>query len=309
MHHLPQRKKTEAFSLVELLIAASIGALLISAAVIGFGVITQSPVRQVARNISVAGGTMQALYGDASPLITLGANPNYFQAAQARRMKQRLLDDVASASAVFCLGRDTMGSPGLRPASLPVDDTDFRTNATPSSFRDFLAAQGVGTAFSTSQQGALRTANASIFVVGSLANSTTVSNNLSFIAVYEIDFVPTAEPPGGTLATVRRYSGSNNEVPTDYYHAFYPDEDNASDGFRPLAAFFPRQAAAPPGSDDPFAAAPNNPFTFVWWPDPLVSKLSARAVPAASTESARANYANMADRTSLFFVLPAFPSL
>jgi hypothetical protein len=307
MSNLPHRKKTEAFSLVELLITAAIGALLIAAAVVGFAVITQSPVRQVTQNISVAGATMQALYGDSSPLITLGANPNYFQAAQARRLKQLLLDDVASASAVFCLGRDVNGSPELRLQSLPAA-VDLRTNASPARFRDFLADKGVGSAFSANQSGALRTKNASIFVVGSLAESTTNANNtLSFIATYEIDFVPTSDPPGGTLATVRRYSGSNNAVPTDYYHAFYPDEDNASSGFRPLAAFFERGA---PDSGDPFVLEDsNNPFTFVWWPDPLVSKLSAGAVPAASVDSARANYANMAERTSLFFVLPAFPSL
>jgi len=302
------KKRIEAFSLVELLVAGAIGALLIAAAVVGFGVITQSPVRQTTQNVGIAGGTMQALYGSGSPLITLGANPNYFQAAQARRMKQLLLDDVASASAVFCLGRDGLGGPALRPHVLPAA-ADFRTNATPSRFRDFLAAQGVGAAFSAAQSGALRSANASIFVVGSLANSTTNGNTVSFIATYEIDFVPTTQPTGGTLATVRRYSGSNNQVPTDYYHAFYPDEDNSTGGFRPLAAFFQRQHAASSGGGGPFAAAPNNPFTFVWWPDPLVSKLSGDAVPAASADSARANYANMAGRTSLFFVLPAFPSL
>jgi hypothetical protein len=307
MKHLPP-KKTEAFSLVELLIAGAIGALLIAAAVVGFGVITQSPVRQTAQNVGISSAAMQSLYGSASTLITLGSNPNYFQAAQARRMKRLLLDDVASASAVFCLGRDGLGSPALRPHVLPAA-YDFRENATPSSFRDFLAGHGVGGAFSAAQSGALRSANASIFVVGSLANSTTNSNTVSFIAIYEIDFVPTTQPTGGTLATVRRYSGSNNQVPTDYYHAFYPDEDNSSDGFRPIAAFFRRGGAAPSGGGGPFAVAPNNPFTFVWWPDPLVSKLGAGGVPAESTDSARANYANMAGRTSLFFVLPAFPSL
>jgi hypothetical protein len=93
-------------------------------------------------------------------------------------------------------------------------------------------------------------------------------------------------------------------VPTDYYHLYFPEEANGSDGFRPIAAFFGRRAAG----GGPFARAENQPFTFVWWPDPLVSKLGAGAVPITST-NARAHYGNMAGRTSLFFVLPAFPSL
>ncbi len=286
----------DAFTLVEFLVAAAVGALVITAAVIGFATLSQSPLRQGTINVVLGSGVIGNLYGTNAPSLTMGANPNYFQAAQARRMKQLLLEDVASASAVFCLGRDANGSPGLRPNSLPVEPgRDFRTNATPARFRDFLTAQSVGSAFSADQSGALRTTNASIFIVGSWLTN----NTLSFIATYEIDFVPTVDPADGTLATVRRYSGLNNAVPTDYYHAFYPDEDNASDGFRPLANFFRRQGEG----------AANNPFTFVWWPDPLVSKLGGAPIPAASTNSARANYSNMAGRTSLFFVLPAFPSL
>jgi hypothetical protein len=122
-----------------------------------------------------------------------------------------------------------------------------------------------------------------------------------------MDFVPSVEPAGGTVASVRRYSGTNTSVPTDYYHVFYPGTANGTDGFRPLAVFFGRTAADEDGND-PFAVAVNQPFTFVWWPDPLVSRLGGGAVPVSST-NARGNYSNMAGRTSLFFVLPAFPSL
>ena len=67
-------------------------------------------------------------------------------------------------------------------------------------------------------------------------------------------------------------------------------------------------AAADDDDNDPFAVAVNQPFTFVWWPDPLLSSLGGSAVPPLSN-NARANYSNMAGRTSFFFVLPAFPSL
>ena len=292
-----------------MLIAAAIGAALIAAAVIGFGVVAGLPMRQGGVNLSLPGSTISDFYGSGSSFITVGPNPNYFQAAQARRMKDRLVSDVGAASAVFCLGRDASGSPAIRPDQIAVPAaTDFRSNATPSAFRNFLvsADSDFGSVFPEQQDGALLgTANASIYLVGTLATVLQQSNTLTILATYEIDFVPTVEPAGGTLASVRRYSGTNHSVPTDYYHAYYPNEDNGSGGFRPVAAFFGRKAAG----TNVFAVAVNQPFTFVWWPDPLVSTLGGASVPAASEGSARANYTNMAGRTSLFFVLPAFPSL
>jgi len=262
-------------------------------------------------NVSLPSGVIANFYGTNLTSLTLGPNPNYFQAAQARRMKDRLMSDVAASSAVFCLGRNVSGSPALRPAEIAVPGgTDFRSHSTPSTFRAFLASADatLGSAFPAQQDGALRnTTNASIYVMGTLASVSDYTNRLTVLATYEMDFVPTSSPTGGTVASVRRYSGTNTSVPTDYYHVYYAEAANGSDGFRPLAAFFGR-AAADDDDNDPFAVAVNQPFTFVWWPDPLVSSLGAGQVPGSSTNT-RANYANMAGRTSLFFVLPAFPSL
>lgn len=308
----PKRNRTEAFTLVEILVAAAIGAALIAAAVIGFGVMASLPMRGGNANVTLPAGIIADFYGTNATFLTLGPNPNYYQAAQARRMKDRVLADVAASSAVFCFGRDTNGSPALRPLEFAVPPTtsfDFRERATPWDFRSFVANPAFLAAFSTNQAGALTTSNASIFLLGSLSNTTIYGNRLAVIAIYEIDFVPTVDPAGGTVASVRRYMGTNNLVPTDYYHAYYPEEANGTNGFRPLAAFFQRaDAAGDPDGNNAFAVATNHPFTFVWWPDPLVSKLEAGPVPAAST-NARENYLNMADRTSFFFVLPAFPSL
>jgi hypothetical protein len=233
----------------------------------------------------------------------VGANPNYFQGVQARLLKDRLVKDAAAGTAIFCLGRGFRGSPASRPTSFAVEQgTDFRNITSPDAFRDAFPEE-LGS-FPSGQSGALNWAqNASIFILGTLDNVVQDENSLSVVAIYEIDFVPTTEPAGGTFATVRRFSGGNNEVPTDYYHAFYRDEVNGANGFRPLAAFFPRSAAG----GGAFAIAENFPFSFVWWPDPLVSKLEGPAVPSGS--SVPGSYANMADRTGLFFVLPAFPPL
>lgn len=309
--NLHERKAISGFTLVELLVAAAIGAALIAAAVIGFGVVSSLPLRQGTVNVSLPSGVIANFYGTNLTSLTLGPNPNYFQAAQARRIKDRLMSDVAASSAVFCLGRNVSGSPALRAAEIAVPGgTDFRSHSTPSTFRDFLASAdaALGSAFPAQQDGALRnTTNASIYVVGTLASVSDYTNRLTVLATYEMDFVPTVSPTGGTVASVRRYSGTNTSVPTDYYHVYYAEAANGSDGFRPLAAFFGR-AAADDDDNDPFAVAVNQPFTFVWWPDPLVSSLGAGQVPGSSTNT-RANYANMAGRTSLFFVLPAFPSL
>ncbi len=300
-----------------MLIAAAIGAALIAGAVIGFGVVTGLPMRQGGVNLTLPGSTISDFYGSDSSFITVGPNPNYFQAAQARRMKDKLLSDVGAASAVFCLGRNVSGSPAIRPDWIqvsPYPETDFRTNSTPSAFRNLLVAANTnsdfGSVFPAQQNGALLgTTNASIYLLGSYVPTDPQVpgdvSKLTNIVTYEIDFVPTVDPAGGTLASVRRYSGTNHSVPTDYYHAYYPGEDNGANGFRPVAAFFGRRLAG----TNAFAVAVNQPFTFVWWPDPLLSRLGGAAVPAGSSDSARANYTNMAGRTSLFFVLPAFPSL
>jgi prepilin-type N-terminal cleavage/methylation domain-containing protein len=313
MNRKPKQPRIDGFTLVEILVAAAVGAALITAAVIGFATVSQLPLREGTVNVSLPSGVIADLYGTNLPSLTMGGNPNYFQSAQARRMKDRLMSDVSSSSAVFCLGRNATGAPALRPADVSVpQNTDFRTKSTPSAFREFLVSSdgAFASVFPEQQDGALLdTTNASIYCLGTLASVSDYTNRLTILATYEIDFVPSASPSGGTVASVRRYSGTNTAVPTDYYHVFYPGEVNGSDGFRPVAAFFGRQAAASSGESDPFARAVNQPFTFVWWPDPLLSKLGGGPVPVASTDSARANYTNMAGRTSLFLVLPAFPSL
>jgi hypothetical protein len=302
MKNPPTHRKSSGFTIVELLVAAAIGAALITAAVVGFGVITNISSESGSVNLKLPSGAISDLYGAGSGFITVGANPNYFQGIQARMLKDRLVKDAASGTAIFCLGRDFRGSPAIRPRGLAVQQgTDFRAISSPDVFRDTFESE-LG-AFPSGQEGALGWAqNASIFVLGTLDNVLQTSNNLGVVAVYEVDFIPTSEPAGGTFATVRRFSGTNYAVPSDYYHAYYPREENGANGFRPLAAHFPRAAAG----GGVFAAG-NHPFTFVWWPDPLVSRLEGGAVPSGS--GVPSSYANMAGRTGLFFVLPTFPPL
>lgn len=287
-----------------MLLAAALGAAVITAAVIGFASVSGISTRGGRVDVALPGATHASLYGSAATYVTMWPNPSYTEAAKARSLRDKLMEDVSAATAVFCLGRSGAGS--VRPAQISISSSswgDLRSCATPASFRQFLIDNGVSGAsgFSENQSGPLGTANASIFVLGGLASQGAGNNTLRMVATYEVDFVATTSP-AGIYATVRRYGPGSSTVPTDYYHAFYPGEDNGTGGFRPLAVFFGRQAAG--GTYD---VAPNYPFTFIWWPDPLVSKLGGSTVPATGGSPLRSAYANMAGRTSLFTVLPAFP--
>jgi hypothetical protein len=289
---------------VELLVTVVIGAALIAAAAIGFATVAGAPTRGGRIDVNIGGGNHNTLYGATTNYITVGQNPNYFQGSQARRMKNRLMSEVQAGSAVFVLGRNTVG--GGRPSTIPVaSGVDFRTNVTPSAFRNFLvdAIPALSSVYPAAQSGALTNSGLSIFILRGLNSISTSANTLNVVSVYEVDILP-AVSPSGTFASVRRY-GTNATVPTDFYHVFYSEDANTTNPFRPLAAFFGRTGTTNTPTD--FNVAPNSPFSFVWWPDPLMSHLSGRSVTTATAGTLRAEYANMAGRTSLFFVLPTFP--
>jgi hypothetical protein len=297
-------RKNRAFSLVEMLLAAALGAAVITAAAIGFAVVSGASTRGGRIDVTLPGSTHADLYGSSASYVTMWPNPSYSEAAKARVLRDKLMEDVSAATAVFCLGRS--GSGGVRPAQVSVTSSswsDLRSCATPGDFRQFLLDNGVSGAgaFAENQSGPLATANATVFVVGGLQSQDAGNNTLRMVATYEIDFVTTTNP-AGTYATVRRYGPTSTSVPTDYYHAFYPGENNGTGGFRPLAVFFGRQDAG-----GTYNIAPNHPFTFLWWPDPLISRLGGSSIPATGGSPLCSAYANMAGRTSLFTVLPAFP--
>jgi len=290
--------------MVELLVAAAIGAAVITAAAIGFAVVSGASTKGGRIDVQLPSGMHSSMYGNAASYVTMWPNPSYVQAAKARLLRDKLVEDASAATAVFCLGRN--GAGGSRPAQIPITSSswqDLRSCATPENFRQLLvdnSIDGAG-AFAPSQAGPLSTVNATIFVVGGLQSQDAGNNTLRMVATYEVDFVATSSP-AGTYASVRRYDPDNASVPTDYYHVFYPGEDNGDGGFRPLGVFFGRQQAG-----GTYNIAPNHPFTFIWWPDPLVSQLSGGNVPTVGGSPIRSAYANMAGRTSLFTVLPTFP--
>jgi type II secretory pathway pseudopilin PulG len=303
-----KRKRPEqsltGFSLVEMLVAAGLGAAVIAAAVIGFAVISGASTRGGRTDVQLPGGTHSAMYGSAASYVTMWPNPSYAEAAKARLLRDKLLEDVSTATAVFCLGRN--GTGGVRPSQITITSSawnDLRASATPAAFRQLLVDNNAAGAdvFAENQTGPLSTANATIFILGGLTSQDFGGNALRMVATYEVDFVATTNP-SGVYASVRRYDPDNSSVPTDFYHVFYPGESNGSTGFRPLAVHFGRAAVG-----GTYNIAPNHPFTFLWWPDPLVSRLDGTSVPSSSGAPLRSAYANMAGRTSLFTVVPTFP--
>jgi len=293
------------FTLAEVLIAAAIGAAVITAAAIGFAVVSGASLRGGRLDVQLPGNAYVNLYGNSASYVTVWPNPNYSEAAKARALRDKLTEDVSAAVAVFCLGRNGTWT-NARPGSVSFPGaTDLRNFSTPSNFRQFLVTNNVpgASGFATNQNGVLTATNMTIYVVAGLAASdiSTNANSLRFVSTYEVDFVP-ATSPAGIYASVRRYDPDEGNVPTDFYHCFYPDEANGSDGFRPLGVYFGRESLG-----GVYDIAPNQPFNFMWWPDPLVSRLDGVAVPAVGGAPLRSAYSNMAGRTSLFSVLPSFP--
>jgi len=296
-------RRASGFTYVEMLVAAAIAAATITVAVIAFQAIARSGMGQRADvDVQLPGGTLYNFYGLNGTTILTTTAPNFgATATMAEGLRRKFYDDISSAEAVFCLGRN--GPSTIRPTSIPIGtDTDARSLNSPETFRAFLAAADTTSAtVFTPYRGASAATNASVFVLAPSASTT----NLAVRAVYEVDLVRCTSPVG-TYASVRRYEGTNL---TEYYHVFY---DGATNTFGPLTAYFERDALALEGDNtvDRYKKAANRPFAFLWWPDPAIPHLSGPPVTESiSATEPRSGYIDMADRTSFFFVVPAFPAL
>lgn len=311
--HLPSQNKTASgttsafrsaggFTFVEIIIAVAIGAAVITTGVLSYQAITASGTRWGMRgDVQLPPGTISNLYGLTGNYVSSSFAPNFSMAAQAESMRERLQDDLASASAVYCLGRN--GRSTFRPSSIAMGSgVDARLLSTPAMFQSYLAALDSSSVSGfTSYQGASTATNASLFLLKASDDTSAVYVS----AIYEVDMIPSTNPVG-IYASVRRYEGATC---TDFYHIFYEGETNT---FQPLMVYFERDATGLTGdvAIDRYKQAANRPFYFMWWPDPAAPRLASLPLAESLTTSQpRAGYINMANRTSFFFVLPAFPPL
>lgn len=287
------------FTFVEILVALSVGALLLGAGIAAYStIVVNGPQRAHSQNVEISSAVFQNFYGADHASVTVGEAPDYGSGAMAESMRERFNADVSSAIAVFCLGRNGRSSGDMRPSTLAMaEDFNARTLDDPEAFRAFLDP---GATVFAPFTGAMTSPNSSIYILARSSENAEVNVR----AIYETDLLTTTNPPG-VYASVRRYEGLTL---TDYYHVFYSGETST---FQPLAVFFERDALATGvAADDTFKKAANRPFYFFWWPDPTVGTLANLNAPETlDLDEPRATYSHMSGKTSFFFVVPAFPPL
>jgi len=306
--------RTAAFSLIELLVAAALGAALLTVAVIIFQSLVANGGTRTSYGTVTVGSALGTFYGGSATTVSTYFAPSYGRAAQAEVVRTQFITDLQSSIAVYCLGRN--GVNATRENSIPVSAT-FKGSSldTPEAFRQLLATAVPATSSTfTAYRGASTATNASIFLLKLSASSTA----LSVLAIYDIDLTPTTSP-AGTYVSVKRYgtvttTGSDGLLGlTDYYDIFYPaPTTGASVAFNPLVVCFERAARASVvegNSIDRLKQAAERPFYFVWWPDPSAHTLQAPAAPSYASTDPKASYASMGGRTAFFLVVPMFPAL
>ena len=315
------RPRHRGFSLVELACVSALSMAVFGAAVLAFRAISIQQTRSTHYGQVTAGAeTLNNFYGlqNTASFNTWFA-PNYGRAIQAEEMRELFYADQESASAVFALPR--IGRSNIRPTAIALPPrTPGRLVDTPNAFLSVLAATAPEAAsIFTATEGLppAQAAQASVFIIQPSLNSE--PDQLTVRCLWEIDIIPVAggpSTPSGTYASVRRYVGPTL---TRYYDIFYKDDASA---FGPVVVHFERAARAAGGATSPAGTAnvkraAGSPFYFMWWPDPAAPTLRPHGgTPATSLNGSplapgdvRLGYAAHYGQSSLFFVVPMFPSI
>ena len=302
------RSSRKGFSLIELTVASGLVVSFFAAAAVCYRAVEVNQKR-LATFGAVNIGTNEALnfYSLASSSKDVYWAPNYGTASRADQMRDLFYEDLQHSSAVYCLPRSLVNS--TRPSAITVAaGTSAIDLDTPDKFRAILAtAYPASGAVFQSYRGvpASTDQSATIFVLQPSESIT----ELWVWSIWELDFTPVTSPQVGTFASVRRYV---NGSLTRFYDVFYPKQGNTQ-SFGPVMAFFElkTRAALNEGSSiDRFKKAPNQPFYFVWWPDPSVPILESGAEASSYVSSdPRSAYTMHEGQTSYFFVVPMFPAM
>ena len=309
---LSSLRSNSGFSLVEVMVASTIAASVLTGAAVAFNAIGTNQ-RKISTIVSIEIGESSAksYYDISGSTVNTYKAPSYGRAARADRVRSRFWDDVSHASAVFCLARDGLNS--FRPVYIPLSDgVDGRSLDSSESFRVHLSkVMSQSSSVYKSWRGSSSFNNGSIFIL----QPSGFSDFLAVRAIYDIDIQSTVKPLG-TYASVKRYSWN---VLTDYYDVFYPDDEKGVP-FQPLFVFHEKRTRLihNEGTMDNFKTASDMPFYFIWWPDPAVSSLGrlnrvSELSFVRSSEFELPNplpaYLDMAGRTNYFFTVPLYPSM
>lgn len=258
-----KRKRHQAksgFSLTELVVAAGIAAAAFGTAALGYRTITAHQRNSTTfHTISLGPAITKGFYGSTSGQLDVYSVPNYGMSARAEIMRNIFWDDVAHASAIFCLPRPAITvdplsdslvpvaginyiHPGLQavpnpdnliPPPDPQGSITFTGLGTmldhPNKFLNLLAANypdTVSTPFpflGQEYRGVPATAsvNGSIYIL----QSSSIKDKLSVRAIYDIDLLEVADPSPGTYASVKRYVPIvyNFAIPTEVGLTHYYD--------------------------------------------------------------------------------------
>jgi hypothetical protein len=317
------------FTSVELLLVLALSAVVIGGAVVSYGTIVRSqPSVSSVVTVPLGLSRMQNFFGLTSSTLNVAMAPQYGALSQAEELREQFLTDTLSATAVFCLPRDSMNT--WRPAVIAYNPALHDELDTPQKFRAHLVNNlSVSAALYRDYRNPLNDGtpvpqNASIFVLG----YSKYAGYLKVSAIYDIDvirFTGTTEP-NGIYASVKRYADSaTTTTPSTLsymggYDVFFPPSAPnptsatqwASDGFAPLFVTFERSTRLAfretPATIERFKRAAERPFYFIWWPDPAARHLGAVANTLPGSDPRQA-YNQMAARTAFMFTVPMFPAL
>ncbi|MDB4673253.1 prepilin-type N-terminal cleavage/methylation domain-containing protein [Verrucomicrobiales bacterium] len=333
---------TSGFSLVEILIASSIAAMVVSASVSMLGTIATNRANMEKDGLIILPQATAQSIG--IPIPAVGdpgyvdpASPDYIPpwdrqipfapsislSRDMEILRSELVEDVSHAAAVFCVGRNSNDS--YRNVAIPYPlGNDARQLAEPGRFEEVLNAahgtdifvpyRGAAPAIPAGGGGPDLMTNYSIYVIGSQTNSSGNNPNiLRVLALYEVDFVPITSPEGTYVYMKQLVQLGNDPILTigaDAIEVFYSRDAGEQNFYPPFVQFerADRQKTIEPGVDQ-FKLAENKPFYFVWFPDPAAPLLEVPNLPAAASSGVRSAYASVSARTPYFFVIPMFPAL
>jgi hypothetical protein len=308
-------------------VATAIAGVVVGSAALAYGTLTRNQ-RQFT-NLATVRLPSSSMRGNFFPgqsssnNINVPVAPNFGSLARAEVMREKFMADVTQSIAVFCLLRNANVLNTVRPLTIP-SPTDGSKLDTPEAFRVYLNAKvsGASSIFTRAYRNyddptqTSPAPNMTIFVLGYSANAATIP----VLAVYDLDMVQATDPSAtstqiGTYAAMRRYVGTSL---TAYYDVFYRKTE--TDNFAPTVVAFERRSrmAVAEGSTtiDRFKKAAEQPFYFLFWPDPSQDSLALpeNAKPSGvlngsySTTDPRRGYNHMGGRTSFMFTVPMFPS-
>jgi len=296
------RNDAQGFSLVEILIGIALSTVLFTAAALVYQTVSHgSNPRGSLEKLTFEEGVLENFYSLASNTHTVYAAPNAARTSFAKRVGQRLIDDMGSASAVYVLGRNGLND--YRPTSIPYPPGSPLLDS-PNRFLAHISAQAPD---ETEQFVAYESVSDQDSHSIYLLQPSTTSEDLNVLSIYDFDVV--ALPNQGDYVSVRRYVEGDL---TAYYDIFFPEASGSP--FRPNVVHFPRKGLAPYLDPTPsrFAVSEEMPFYMIWWPDPAARSLDSPTdppTPSVPANSPVLDYYQMGGRTSLQFVLPAFPAL